>query len=323
MKLQNLTAWRYLITLASFGRVSDVATHFDVNSSSVSRALRDLESALGRPLFRMEGRNLRLTQEGRSAVRLMKPAVDLFDQQLALTTKLNRNTGGRIRLSVAGGFAAEFLLDYLERFKTLHPDIIFDVSSGQKISALRTGSCDVVTVTGKPKDNDLVCLLRGINHYIPVATPAFLEKHGAIDSLEKLPNVRVFAYGGSERDPTKFMIKGKEKQALEFGEYLRIDSISAIKHAVMQDKGVAIDLPHLHCANEISKGTLVPILSGWHRPQEELYVVTSKIGWKAPRIRLFAQWFADESQKEYAQKWQSITDENVTSRSLSTMRKLV
>lgn len=119
------------------------------------------------------------------------------------------------------------------------------------------------------------------------------------------------------------MIKGKEKQALEFGEYLSIDSISAIKHAVIQDKGVAIDLPHLHCANEISKGTLVPILSGWHRPQEELYVVTSKIGWKAPRIRLFAQWFADESQKEYAQKWQSITDENVTSRSLSTMRKLV
>ena len=302
-----MTRWRYLIAFSEFGRISDVAMHFDVNASSVSRALKELETSLGQSLFRIEGRNLCLTQTGQSAVRLMKPAVELFDRQLAAVSKSGPSAVGQIRLSVAGGFADEFLLDYLEKFKKIHPQISFEIKSGQKIPALRRGTCDVVTVTGRPDDKDVVFLPRGINHYIPVASPSFIEKFGHIDSPSQLARVRVFAYGGVERKPTKFLVRGKEIAALEFGEYMRIDSISAIKKAVMQGKGICIDLPYLHCVDEMTKGELVPILSGWHRQEEELYVVTSRVGWKTPRIRYFAKWFASESQIEYSRQWNIIS----------------
>ncbi|MDL2060010.1 LysR family transcriptional regulator [Mesosutterella sp. AGMB02718] len=306
MKLQSITAWRYLTAFGSFGRISDVASHFDVNASSVSRALRELEASLGYPLFRAEGRNLRLTERGKAAVKLMKPAIDMFDRQIAQISKLNAGVSGPIRLSVAGGFAASFLLDYLDRFKALYPDIVFEVSSGRKIPALRSGTCDIVTVTGRPENEHVVFLPRGVNHYVPVASPAFLDRNKQLSSPDDLRRVRVFAYGGAERTPTRVLVRGREKCELELKEYLRIDSVSAIKQAVLQGKGMAIDLPVLHCAAELAAGNLVPVLSGWHRPDEELYVVTSRIGWQAPRIRIFAQWFAEESRKEYERCWKEI-----------------
>lgn len=300
--LHSLTAWRYFIAFVESGHMNDVANRFDINVSTVSRSIRQLETSLGQSLVKGSGKKLELTEAGVTSYRLMKPVIDQFDRVLGEIHAIEGTAvAGVIRLSVAGGFAGTYLLKCLEKFNCMYPQVKFNVFSGLKIPALRSGTCDMVTVTGRPKDKDVICIYRGTNHYAAVASAEFLEQLGRpLEKPADLSNVRVFAYSGPEREPTRYLVKSRaQRQLVNFGQCLYTDSISAIKQAVLDGKGVAIDLPLIHCSEEIISGKMIPILRGWHKADEELFTVVDKIVWHKPRVRIFAQWFSEESRVYY------------------------
>lgn len=299
--LHSLSAWRYFIAFAESGHMYDVANRFDLNVSTVSRSIRHLEKALGQNLVKGQGKNLELTEAGMKSYRLIKPVIEQFDRALGEIHTIEPAISGVIKLSVAGGFASTYLLDCLERFNRMYPQVTFNVFSGLKIAALRSGTCDLVTVTGRPVDKDVVCIYRGTNHYVAVASSDYLNKLGVkLETPADLKKARVFAYSGPEREPTRYLVKGRsQRQWVDFGQCMYTDSISAIKQAVLEGKGAAIDLPLIHCYKEILSGELVPILRGWHKTDEELFTVVDKIVWHKPRVRVFAQWFSEDSRQYY------------------------
>ena len=72
---------------------------------------------------------------------------------------------------------------------------------------------------------------------------------------------------------------------------MRFGNILAIKRSVLDGLGIAVDLPLLHCAQEIASGQLIPILPGWYHPPVECFIVTTKSNWRMRRHRIFLQWF--------------------------------
>ncbi len=305
--LHSLTAWRYFIAFAESGHMNDVANRFDLNVSTISRSIRQLEKSLGQSLVKGNTKKLELTETGVTSYRLMKPVIEQFDRVLGEIHTIEPVVAGVIRLSVAGGFAGTYLLDCLERFNRMYPQVKFNVFSGLKIPALRSGACDLVTVTGRPKDNDVICIYRGTNHYVAVASVDFLKQFNRrIKDPADLSGLRVFAYSGPEREPTRYLVKNRsQRQLVDFGQCLYTDSISAIKQAVLDGKGVAIDLPLIHCYKEMISGQMIPILHGWHKADEELFTVVDKIAWHKPRVRIFAQWFSEESRAYYRNVFES------------------
>ena len=66
-KLDDLSAWRLFCSLCNTRNFSDTAGEFDVEVSTVSRALTSLENALGQTLILRVTRPLQLTESGQIA----------------------------------------------------------------------------------------------------------------------------------------------------------------------------------------------------------------------------------------------------------------
>ena len=202
---------------------------------------------------------------------------------------------GLIRLSVASGYASTGLVPMLGDFLCSYPQVDFSVSIAETASDVANGHVDIAFVTGMPKESGLVSLYRDHSIFIPVATPGFIAEHGPVEHPDDLKRLTGFSYTGPIRQKTCVLQRNDQKAVVKWGKEIEIADILAVKQAVLSGKGVTLDLPILHCADELIAGNLVPILSGWRRPSIDCFAVTTESGYKIRRIRTFLDWFVERS----------------------------
>ena len=83
---------------------------------------------------------------------------------------------------------------------------------------------------------------------------------------EDLRNHTGFVYNGPVRPQTEALELNGQVRPIRFKSMIHATDILMIKQAVLDGRGVAVDMPLLHCAEEIAAGRLQIILKGWHRP---------------------------------------------------------
>ena len=136
--LNALRAFEAVVRLGSMARAADALA---VTPGAVSQQVRLLESVVGVPLFRREGRQLVPTDTGLAAAALAGEAFD----QLARAVALMRQPAKRDRLtvSVAPSFAGKWLAPRLFRFQEAHPELEVWVSADSAKVDLGRGAADL------------------------------------------------------------------------------------------------------------------------------------------------------------------------------------
>lgn len=250
-KLDDLSAWRLFCSLCNTRNFSDTAGEFDVEVSTVSRALTSLENALGQTLILRVTRPLQLTESGKIAYEHASNILLQHEEMVKELTQSSAGMAGKIRLSLAPGSVAVYIPMLME-FNSQYPEIVFDIVGGGNIQDILQYKADISVASFKSKDPRIVSFSRGRNVYVPVASRHYIEEHG-------LP--------------------------------LHPKDLAAHTLLVYDGLGISVDLPLFHCAQEIASGVLVPILPGWVHPPVECFVCTSKTNWRIRRHRVFLQWF--------------------------------
>ena len=90
-KLDDLSAWRLFCSLCNTRNFSDTAGEFDVEVSTVSRALTSLENALGQTLILRVTRPLQLTESGQIAY---EHASNILLQHEEMVKELTQSSAG-------------------------------------------------------------------------------------------------------------------------------------------------------------------------------------------------------------------------------------
>ena len=72
---------------------------------------------------------------------------------------------------------------------------------------------------------------------------------------------------------------------------LRLNNPLLAKTACVEGCGILLDLPLHHCFREILDGRLVPLLDGWHIPNLDNYIASTKASGKLVRVQLFIDWY--------------------------------
>ena len=290
-KLDDLGAWRMFCSLCKTQNFSDTAAEYDVEVSTVSRAISALESSIGQDLIMRNMRPLQLTEAGKQAYESALPIIRMHQEMISEITQRSANIEGKIRLSLAPGFVARYLMPMLMEFNSMYPEISFDVVGGGNVQDILQYHADIAVVSFKPSDSRLMSFTRGRNVYVPVASPAYIREHGMPLHPSELINHTVLLYDGSVRPATKMLTNGITEEEVKWSKVVRVGNILAIKRSVLDGLGICVDLPLLHCAQEIASGQLIPILPGWVHPPVECFLVTSKSNWRVRRHRIFLQWF--------------------------------
>lgn len=107
---------------ARHGNFSRAATELGITQPAISRAIGNLESSIGRPLFIRSGPKVTLTASG---IALSAILTDAFDSLETLISSWERRRGRResILLSISTSMAAHWLIPRLSEFNQAFPDV--------------------------------------------------------------------------------------------------------------------------------------------------------------------------------------------------------
>lgn len=115
-------------------------------------------------------------------------------------------------------------------------------------------------------------------------------------------------YNGPVREETKFLYRGDKAEPVTYASSIRSTDILAIRSALLEGMGVAVDMPLVQIVEDVLAGRLVAILPGWFRPPIECFIVSSQEAWHMKRVRIFLEWYAKEMQALFASYESQVSD---------------
>ena len=114
---------QYFVAVAEQGTVSRAAQNLSISQSSVTQAIKELESDLGIELFERHPRGLNITHKGHQFLRhATKILADVSDARRSFFGGREATTG-RLQLGVTSLVAGYVLSDLLARYRRAHPAV--------------------------------------------------------------------------------------------------------------------------------------------------------------------------------------------------------
>ena len=204
--MDQLRAIRYFSKVVETGSFTKAARMFNVPPSSLSRRVADLEKSLGATLLKRSTRVVKLTEVGQIYYNDVQQILNQLEKSNEHVRSYQTTPMGRLRISSMVGFGEKILLPLLDELSALYPEIILDVSLSDELSTLGRDDVDIA-IRGGYAPNERVLAIRLMdNGFIPVASPAYLKKHGVPNSAMDLAQHKGL-YFKAPTGPTPWLCK--------------------------------------------------------------------------------------------------------------------
>ncbi|NHZ92227.1 LysR family transcriptional regulator [Massilia sp. CCM 8733] len=150
------------------------------SASSLSQAVRRLETQLGIRLLERTTRSVAPTEAGALLLSRLQPALAQVASALDVLNELRDSPRGTLRLNVPVSAARHFLQPMLNRFMDLYPDIMLDIVVDNNFVDLVASGCDAGIRYGERLEQDMIALPIGprSERFALAASPAYLARRG-------------------------------------------------------------------------------------------------------------------------------------------------
>ena len=250
---------------------SAAARTLGVPKAAVSRAVADLEKALGVRVLERTTRRIALTPAGRLVYPHAKRVVEEFDAAHVLIAKLHAPTSGPLRVVADPTYGRVLLSPLVPRFLERFPEVPLDV-------ALHTVDAsqpwDVAIRAGLPDDALVENRLLGALPAVLCATPQYLQQRGTPAKPEDLRDHDLFMPESDRPDLYRVELSRNSQRAeVRIVPRLTVNDPAVIHAAAAAGLGIGL-LPEFLCRQGLATGRLTQVLEDWSLPPAaSLYAV--------------------------------------------------
>lgn len=169
-----LTALRSFEVAGRLMSFTGAAEELFVSQAAISRQIRELEAALGRPLFERRHRAVVLTPDGEDLLRALTESFDRIDALLSAIAA--RQAPQTVTISVEPTFAALWLVPNLMEFRNQHPDVEVKIESDPRVIEFRANGAELAVRQGASRSSwpRTEARLLAETTMVPVVSPALL-----------------------------------------------------------------------------------------------------------------------------------------------------
>ena len=184
MTTPPLGAIRAFEAAARHQSISRAADELFVTHAAISHQVHKLEDWIEAPLFRHQGRGVKLTAAGEQLFLQVAPLLAGIAQ--ACKTVKATNKGASLAVGCIPSIATRWLVPHLDRFTREFPDVDIRVVYAQADEKLASSNLDVLITYGEDGSKDVITepLFSRINK--PVCSPHFLAKRGPFKAAEQI-----------------------------------------------------------------------------------------------------------------------------------------
>jgi len=203
LKMPSMRAVKCFVAAARYQSFTRAAETLCVTQAAISRQIRELEEHLGTVLFERVGRSVRLTPAGAIFFEAAQLSFLNIGQAAARVRKdYGANARRTVTVCCSPAFSALWMAHRLPSFFSANPDIDLELVTTQNFVALEPGILPDIFITKMARVRDGYATVPLFHDRIyPVCTPAYLEAHPGIRSLEGIRDgvlLNLTPYGRSQ-----------------------------------------------------------------------------------------------------------------------------
>jgi LysR family glycine cleavage system transcriptional activator len=278
---------------ARTGGFKKAALELGVTPAAVSQHVAQLEAALGVSLFRRHARGVALSDAGAA---YLPGLSDGFDRLAAATRALGaRPRAGKIAVSVLPGFATNWLVPRLPRFRALYPEIDVHVRSEIAYVDFARDGVDLAIRYAKDAPAGLASRLLARETLFLAASPALIQTRPGLRRPSDLARATLIHDTSAGRSEPRLAwepwldLLGLPRALAARGPGF-MDS-SAIFQAVRLGHGVAVGRS-IPLADDLALGRIAKLFDLELPSGFAYWIVHPKAAAKDSRVAAFAEWVA-------------------------------
>ena len=253
-----LGSLRVFVSVAQHLNFTRAADALGVTASAASLQIRALEEYLARRLFRRNGRQVHLTNEGSALLPRVQHA--LAELERALDDVRRDRLAGPLRVTTLPSFLQLWLLPRIARFRADHPEVDLHIHTSADMVDFVQEDFQLAIRLGMGGWPNL-CAEKVLDEWlVPVFSPALYAKHGPVttaDDLKRYPLVH------SVSEPwTAWLFDGRaDHYAGGFRGAVFEDSDAVVRMAI-HGEGLALArwtlvADEIHCGSLVAAGRVV------------------------------------------------------------------
>lgn len=259
-----MRALEVFVEIVERGTMSRAALALGMSQPMVTTHLADLEARLGKRLLARSTRRMDLTDEGR---RFLDHARHILTSVRVAEDAMRGDAGmprGPVRIDAPAAIGHRFLLPAIPGFLARWPDILMDLSLGDRPAVLRPEGFDILVRVGPVRPEDADIRLLGRTPFVTVASPDYLARRGVPESPDDIADHSCIVYATVERPGGQRwdFIRDGTVRSLRPPTVARFNDGTAISIAAVAGLGIARTLEVL-VADELADGRLVRLLDDW------------------------------------------------------------
>jgi len=299
--MDQVAAMRSFRKVLELGSFSAAARQLGLSKAAVSKQISELEAYLGATLIHRTTRRLHPTDAGQAYFESAVGLLDELEVADAAVRHLQSEPAGTLRVSVPSAFGQVCLSAMLSELGRRHPKLTVSVEATDRlVDLVEEGFDAAIRIRATLPDSTLIAKrIRQIPIHV-VAAPSYLKKHGTPQKPEDLARHNCFIYTLSSR-PFEWTFKGSRQ--VKVRGTIHANHGHLLLEPLRDGEGIAM-LPEFLLAQDLEKGTIVPLLTKFPADPLTLFVVYPPSRHSSPKIRalvdIVGEWFAPNQTWETA-----------------------
>lgn len=256
----NLNDLAIFVAVAERGSFSKAADALGLARSTVSERVRALEDELAAQLLKRSTRRVSVTDAGALLLEHGRSIVALAAEAQSELTSATRRAVGMLRVSAPISFGLRFLTDVVAELAREHNQLAIDFQLEDRSVDLMSERFDLAIRIGRLPDSSLIARRVGASRRLVVASPEYIDRHGAPDAPDQLCDHECLLYT-YQHDTDMWVFDeqdGGERRVRVRGR-LRSNHGDALAELASSGAGIAW-LPEFIVAPFIEDRRLVPLL---------------------------------------------------------------
>ncbi len=182
----DILSLRLFLRISELGSVSAAGSDLSLSPASASARLVKLEDNLGFRLFNRTTRAVSLTTDGAEFLPYAEQTLEVLEAGLSAINGKGEGARGLLRITMPGSFGRMHIIPLLPAFEERYPQVTLDLRLSDEVLDVVEGAYDLIIRNSHLTDSSLVARKLASDRRILVASPEYLEKHGAPSTPSEL-----------------------------------------------------------------------------------------------------------------------------------------
>jgi len=293
--MDKATEMLIFIRCVEEGSFSAAARAMQMTPSAVSKQIRRLEDRLGARLFNRTTRRISLTEIGRVFYERCSRIMADIEAAEESVSSLQDRVRGTLRVSATAAFARGEVLPRLLGFMDRYPELNVEMElTDRPVDLVEEGVDCAIMLQEQVDDPSLVSRRLAVNRRIIVASPVYLERHGAPSTPESLLEHNCLTlYNVSRFNDWEFELQDGSRRVIHVDGNFRSNTAGALYEACLAGIGLA-RLSTWLVAPRIRDGDLVQVLPEYAHEASAYYVLFPHGRHLSRKVRTFVDFLVEQ-----------------------------